>query len=72
MNVWKLWPNGKSEGSWVQVLIGGKKSNKKSIAITITWKTKKEGQRKAKRHVIHKNLKKERVNPSCGWKLSHP
>jgi hypothetical protein len=24
LNVWKLWPNGKGERSWVQVLIGGK------------------------------------------------
>jgi hypothetical protein len=35
-------------------------------------KNKKEGQRRAKRHVGHKNQKRERSSPSCGKKLSHP
>jgi hypothetical protein len=39
---------------------------------TITWETKKEGQRKAK-CIAYKNQKKrERINPFCGRKLFHP
>jgi hypothetical protein len=35
--------------------------------------TKKEAQKKAKRHIAHMNQKKrEKINPPCGRKLSHP
>jgi hypothetical protein len=44
----------------------------KVMAKTITWKIKKESQRKAKECAAHKNQKKERVYLSCGRKLSHP
>jgi hypothetical protein len=44
------------------------------MAGTITWETKKEGQRKTKRHTAYKNTKKrERVSPSRGGKKPfHP
>ncbi len=44
---------------------GRQKSNKISMAGTITKETKREGQRKAKRHTAHRNPKKrERASPS--------
>ncbi len=36
------------------------------MAGTITWETKREGQRKAKRCIAHRNQKRERVGPSRG------
>jgi hypothetical protein len=33
---------------------------------------KKEGQIKAKRCIIYMNQRRERTNPFCGRKLSHP
>jgi hypothetical protein len=33
---------------------------------------KREGQRKAKKCILHMNQRKERMNPSHGRKLSHP
>jgi hypothetical protein len=43
------------------------------MAGTIIGETKKEGQRKAKRHIARRNQKKgERASPSHGRKLFHP
>jgi hypothetical protein len=39
---------------------------------TITQKTKREGQKEAKRCVDYKNQRRERSNPFHGRKLSHP
>jgi len=40
---------------------------------TIIKETKKEAQKKAKRHIVHMNQKKrEKTNPPCGRKLFHP
>jgi hypothetical protein len=44
---------------------GRQKFNKISMTGTITEETKREGQRKAKRHTAHRNPKKrERASPS--------
>jgi hypothetical protein len=50
------------------------KSNKRLMAETITGEAKREGQRKAKRHIVRKNQKKkkEKVSPFHGRKLFHP
>jgi hypothetical protein len=59
----------------IVILFGhvSQKSNKRSMAGTIKGETKREGQRKAKRHTAHKIQKKgKRANLSCGRKLCHP
>jgi hypothetical protein len=44
------------------------------MAGTITWETKREGQKKAKRRTTHKNQNnyKKKTSPSHGRKLSQP
>jgi len=39
---------------------------------TIPGETKREGQRKAKRHTAPRAQKRKRASLSCGRKLSHP
>jgi hypothetical protein len=45
---------------------------KNSMVKTITRKTKGESQKQVKRDAIHKNQRKDKVNPFRGMKLTHP
>jgi hypothetical protein len=47
------------------------KSNKRSMAGTITKETKREGQGKAKRRIACNNQKREKISPFHDRNLSH-
>jgi len=48
------------------------KFNKRPMAGTMAGKTKREGQKKAKRCIVRGNQEKDKVYPSRGRKLFHP